>query len=194
MSSQTKLCPGLRACLISQRVRIGEQIFCPARQKAAAILTDCKGFLTKSGRKISRQDMRGEMLNRLLGPRQNKSPSSPLQTGTKGSPSALPPAFAPKKRALKRPCNGGPPSCSRRPLLGEPSDTRQDGSQPVTIPLLGGASSLFSHSSHFPSIFYSIKIPFLQDLFPISAGKFSAAVSSGEGMGENVVVISRKVC
>jgi hypothetical protein len=33
-----------RACLISQRVRIGEWIFCPARQKAAAILTDCKGF------------------------------------------------------------------------------------------------------------------------------------------------------
>ena len=37
-------CWGVRACLISQRVRLGEGIFCPARQKAAAILTDCKGF------------------------------------------------------------------------------------------------------------------------------------------------------
>ena len=34
----------LRACLISQRVRIGEGIFCPARQKSADILTDGKDF------------------------------------------------------------------------------------------------------------------------------------------------------
>ena len=34
----------LRACLGSQRAGIGEGIFCPARQKAAAILADCKGF------------------------------------------------------------------------------------------------------------------------------------------------------
>ncbi len=33
-----------RTCLLSQRVGTGEGIFCPARQKAAAILTDCKGF------------------------------------------------------------------------------------------------------------------------------------------------------
>ena len=36
--------PALRACLGSQRVRISERIFCPARQKFAAILTDCKDF------------------------------------------------------------------------------------------------------------------------------------------------------
>jgi hypothetical protein len=34
----------LRACLISQRVWIGERIFCPARQKSAGILTDGKDF------------------------------------------------------------------------------------------------------------------------------------------------------
>ena len=34
----------LRACLISQRVRIGEGIFSPARQKSAGILTDGKNF------------------------------------------------------------------------------------------------------------------------------------------------------
>lgn len=39
---------GKKACLrtgsVSQRVRTGERIFRPARQKAAEILTDCKDF------------------------------------------------------------------------------------------------------------------------------------------------------
>ena len=57
---------GLRACLISQRVRIGEIDFLPCKAKSRRNPDGLQGFLTQSGRKICRQGGRGEMLNRLL--------------------------------------------------------------------------------------------------------------------------------
>ena len=56
----------LRACLISQRVRIGEIDFLPCKAKSRRNPDGLQGFLTQSGRKICRQGGRGEMLNRLL--------------------------------------------------------------------------------------------------------------------------------
>ena len=41
------------------------------------------------------------------------------------------------------PCNGGHPSCSHRPLPGEPSDTHQGGLQPVTASLWDGQTRYF---------------------------------------------------
>ena len=55
----------LRACLISQRVRIGEIDFLPCKAKSRSNPDGLQGFLTQSGRKICRQGGRGEMLNRL---------------------------------------------------------------------------------------------------------------------------------
>ena len=56
----------LRACLISQRVRIGEIGFLSCKAKSRSNPDGLQGFLTQSGRKICRQGGRGEMLNRLL--------------------------------------------------------------------------------------------------------------------------------
>jgi hypothetical protein len=55
----------LRACLISQRVRIGEIDFMSCKAKSRSNPDGLQGFLTQSGRKICRQGGRGEMLNRL---------------------------------------------------------------------------------------------------------------------------------
>ena len=56
----------LRACLISQRVRIGEIGFLSCKAKSRSNPDGLQGFLTQSGRKTCRQGGRGEMLNRLL--------------------------------------------------------------------------------------------------------------------------------
>ena len=55
----------LRACLISQRVRIGEIDFMSCKAKSRSNPDGLQGFLTQSGRKICRQGGRGEILNRL---------------------------------------------------------------------------------------------------------------------------------
>ena len=55
----------VRACLISQRVRIGEIGFLSCKAKSRRNPDGLLGFLTQSGRKICRQGGRGEMLNRL---------------------------------------------------------------------------------------------------------------------------------
>ena len=77
--------------------------------------------------------------------RQQKSPPSHLQ----GRKAHLP-RYHPYSRIYARscPCNGGPPSRSHGPLPGEPRDTLQGGSQPVTASLWRWANSLFSRSSH----------------------------------------------
>ena len=62
-----ELLQSLRACLISQRVRIGEIGFLSCKAKSRSNPDGLQGFLTQSGRKICRQGGRGEMLNRLLG-------------------------------------------------------------------------------------------------------------------------------
>jgi len=74
---------------------------------------------------------------------QNKKCPSSQSSGTKGKPSAVPPAFARIFHAHFYPCNGGPPSCSHRPLPGEPSDTHQGGFQPVTASLWDGQTRYF---------------------------------------------------
>jgi len=74
---------------------------------------------------------------------QNKKCPSSQSSGTKGKPSAVPPAFAWILHTHFCPCNGGHPSCSHRPLPGEPSDTHQGGFQPVTASLWDGQTRYF---------------------------------------------------
>jgi len=55
---------------------------------------------------------------------ENKKRPPPHKLGTKGNPSAVPPAFArdlPSRRALKSPITAEVPSPSQGPLPGEPS-------------------------------------------------------------------------
>jgi hypothetical protein len=48
----TLACTVFRACLISQRVRIGEIDFLPCKAKSRSNPDGLQGFLTQSGRKI----------------------------------------------------------------------------------------------------------------------------------------------
>ena len=65
----------------------------------------------------------------------NKNPLIP-RPGRKEILPRYHPQFARFSRARSKPCNGGRPSRSRRPLPGEPSDTSQGGFQPAAAPLL----------------------------------------------------------
>ncbi len=65
-----------------------------------------------------------------------KKAPRPQSTGTKGKPSAVPPAFVSKTIRTYDPITADQPSPSLGPLPGEPSDPiLQGGFQPVTAPL-----------------------------------------------------------
>ncbi len=70
-----------------------------------------------------------------MGTGRNKKALRSHTIGTKGNPSAVPPAFLRTAQALNAPITAGKPSVSPQPLPGEPSDTLQGGFQPVTASL-----------------------------------------------------------
>ena len=72
----------------------------------------------------------------------------PQSMGTKGKPSAVPPAFA-HTRALKSPVTAENPSPSQRPLPGEPSGPCSKAAYSRRPPLSGECFPLFSRSTHF---------------------------------------------
>lgn len=73
----------------------------------------------------------------------------PQSMGTKGKPSAVPPAFA-HTRTLKSPITAEDPSPSQGPLPGEPSGPSSKAAYSRRPPLSGECFPLFSRSSHFP--------------------------------------------